>query len=105
MPRPGAAPTALPPVEGANVRGTGRAVRAPCASNRLVTLFFGADTDGFLDVGDEDLAVADLAGAGGLDDGGDGGVGLGIGDHRFDLELGQKIDGVFAAAIDLGVAL
>ena len=50
------------------------------------------------------LAVADLAGVGGLDDGLDGRLDLRVGQDDFDLDLGQEIHGVFAAAIDLGVA-
>ncbi len=56
-------------------------------------------------VDDEDLAVADAAGMGGLLDRLDGAL-----DHRvfhddLDLHLGQEIDDVFGAAIELGMAL
>jgi hypothetical protein len=69
------------------------------------TLFFGANADRFVDVGNEDLAIADLAGFGGTDDRADGSIDSIIGDDHFDFDLGQEIDGVFAAAIDFGVAL
>src|SRR5688572_32539788 len=55
--------------------------------------------------GDEDLAVADLAGARRLDDGVDGALDLGIGHHHLDLHLGQEIDHVLGAAVQLGMAL
>src|SRR6185437_15587182 len=67
--------------------------------------FAGADAHGAVDVENEDLAIADLAGVGGsgdrfhhlLDQ-----VGL----HRdFDLYLRQEAHMVFRAAIDLGLSL
>src|SRR6185369_4730116 len=42
---------------------------------------------------------------GGLDDGTHGGVLLAVRDNEFDFDLGQEVHGVFAAAIDFGVAL
>jgi len=66
-------------------------------------VFVVADSDGFVDAGDEDFAVADFAGAGGADDGGDGFVFEGVGDDDFDFDLREEIDGVFAAAVELGV--
>src|SRR3990172_7097371 len=64
-----------------------------------------ADPDDFLDVGDEDLPVADLPGAGGgqdpLDHRGDG-VG---GNGQIDLHLRDELDGIFRAPVDLGVPL
>ena len=67
--------------------------------------FFGADADDFLDIGDENLPVADFAGLGGTDDGPDGAVHPVVRKHDLDLDLGQEIDVVFAAAINFGVAL
>ena len=58
-----------------------------------------------LDRGDEDLAVADLAGARCLDDRLDRRLDLVLGDNDFDLDLRQEIDDVFGAAVELGVAL
>src|SRR5262245_2602661 len=55
----------------------------------------GADAHGAVDAVDEDLAVADLAGLGGPYDGVDDFVDLIGRDRRFDLDLGQKADGVF----------
>ena len=51
------------------------------------------------------FAVADVAGAGGAEDGLDDLVLEGVGDDDLELDLGEKIDGVLAAAIELGVAL
>src|SRR5258708_25541852 len=65
----------------------------------------GADAQRLLDGGDEDLAVADLAGMGGLLDGLDGALDLGVVDHDLDLHLGQEAHQVLGAAIDLGLAL
>src|SRR5436190_20486445 len=55
--------------------------------------------------GDEDLAVADLAGARRFDDGVDRALDLVVRDHDLDLHLRQEIDHVLGAAIELGVAL
>ena len=71
---------------------------------RRFAVFVVADSDGFVDAGDEDFAVADFAGAGGADDGGDGLFLERIGDDDFDFDLRQEIDGVFAAAVELGVS-
>src|SRR5712691_1038311 len=65
----------------------------------------GADADGVAHGQDEDLAVADGAGAGGGGDEGDDLVDLVVGHHHLDLDLGQEVDGVLRAAIQLGVAL
>src|SRR4030095_14825226 len=67
--------------------------------------FAGADAHSLLDRRDEDLAVADLAGAGGLADGVHGAFDLAVLDHQLDLDLGQEAHGVLGAAIDLGLAL
>jgi hypothetical protein len=53
---------------------------------------------------DEDLAVTDLAGVGGLGDGLDHLIELVVGDGDFDLHLGQEVDHVLGTAIQLGVA-
>src|SRR3954453_11164367 len=58
-----------------------------------------------VEVDDEDLAVADLAGLGSGGDGVDGLVDL-IGGHGdLDLDLGQEANGIFGAAIDFRVTL
>src|SRR5258708_4698568 len=65
----------------------------------------GADAQRLLDRRDEDLAVTDLAGVGGLLDRLDGALDLGVVDHDLDLHLGQEAHQVLGAAIDLGLAL
>ena len=55
--------------------------------------------------GDEDLAVADAAGARRLLDGLDGPLDQAVLDHQLDLHLGQEVDDVLGAAVELGVAL
>ena len=64
-----------------------------------------ADAQGVLDRGDENLAVADLAGLGGFDDGIDRLADEHVGDDDFDLDFGQEAHGVFGAAIHFGMAL
>src|ERR1700690_1262013 len=54
---------------------------------------------------DEDLAVANLAGSCGGNDDIDGLAGGFVRDGDLDFHLGEKIDGVFAATVNLGVAL
>src|ERR1017187_2066248 len=74
-------------------------------SNGGFALLFGADAQGLFDGGNKHLAIADLAGLGGSDDRAHGGVGLAVGHDEFDFYFRQEIHGVFAAAIDFGVAL
>src|ERR1700755_1952729 len=54
---------------------------SPRGLKRVRAAFAGADAHGLLDAGDEDLAVADLAGVGGLLDGLDRALDLGVVDH------------------------
>src|SRR5215213_5561168 len=58
-----------------------------------------------VEVDDEDLAVADLAGLGSCCDGVDGLVDLVRGDRDLDLDLGQEADRILGAAIDFRVTL
>src|SRR5688572_25782908 len=65
----------------------------------------GADANDFFQVEDEDLSVADLAGIGGLLDGLDRLLEH-LALHRgLELHLGQEIDDILGAAVQLGVAL
>src|SRR3972149_4392672 len=65
----------------------------------------GADADDFFQIEDEDLAVADLSGIGGFLDRLDRPFEqLGL-DRGVDPYLGQEIDHVLRAAVELGVAL
>src|SRR5258708_31079856 len=63
-----------------------------------------SNPDGFLDIGDEDFAVADPSGLGGAPDRLDGLVRHVVGQDNLDLHLGQKIHDIFCAAIELGMA-
>src|SRR5262249_14347263 len=80
--------------------------RPPCAgSDGVAPGFASADANGFLHRRNEDLAIADAAGLGGLLDGLER-----LGQHllaKDDLKLNlwQEIDDVFRAAVELGVAL
>src|SRR5271165_1431861 len=74
-------------------------------SDRVGAGFAGADADGAFDIGDEDLAVADASGLGGLADGLDGALDGAIGQNQFYFDLGQEIDDIFRATVKLGMAL
>ena len=56
-------------------------------------------------VGDEDLAIADAAGLGGVLDRLDRLLDHVVAEHDLDLHLGQEVDDVFGAAIEFGMAL
>ena len=58
-----------------------------------------------VEVDDEDLAVADLAGLCSAGDRFDGLVDLSRGDSHLDLDLGKEAHGVFSAAVDFRMAL
>src|SRR5690606_35944324 len=74
-------------------------------SDGIVASFTRADTDGLFDVVNEDLAVADLAGVGGLGDGLDRLLKCAVLDDDFHLQLGQEVHDVFSAAVELGMSL
>src|SRR5574340_1820912 len=76
-----------------------------CASQGVLAGFARTDAHDLLQAGDEDLAVADLAGVGGLLDRLDHALQQFGPDGDLDLRFGQKIDYVFRAAIQFGVAL
>src|SRR5882757_7853144 len=67
--------------------------------------FAGSDANGFLDVGHEDLAVADAAGLGRAPDRVDRLLDQIVSDHDLDFDLGQEVHDVLRAAIEFGVAL
>src|SRR5437867_8067821 len=71
----------------------------------LLSGFLSADPDGILDGTDEDLSVADLAGLCGFDDGLNGVGNLAVSQNDLDFYFRKKINGVLAAAINLGVTL
>src|SRR5262249_49449417 len=67
--------------------------------------FAGPDADRFLDVGDEDLAVADAPGLRGAPDRIDRALDQVVADHDLDLHLGQEVDDVFGTAVKFGMTL
>jgi hypothetical protein len=72
--------------------------------NRLLALLFGSNANGLLHGTDKYFPVPDFAGFGAFDNGGYGFIDLAVGHYDFDLQLRQKVDSVFAAAINLGVS-
>ena len=71
--------------------------------DRSVAFLFGADADNFLNIGDENFSIADLAGLGRTDNGGDGTIHPIIRQHDFDFDFRQEIDLVFGPSIDFSV--
>jgi hypothetical protein len=69
-------------------------------SDGLLSLLFGPDSYRVFDWGDEDFAVTDFPGLGGLNDGGDGVVDMSVVDHNFEFQFWQEVHGVFASAVD-----
>src|SRR5207253_9134375 len=74
-------------------------------SDRIQSRFTGPDPNGFLNIGNEDLAVADAAGLGGPPDRIDGFLYQIVGNHNFDFHLGQKINDIFRTPIKLRMTL
>jgi hypothetical protein len=70
----------------------------------LIAGFPCANADRIFDCADKNLPIADFPGFGRLDNGFDCLIRLLVAQHDFNFDLRQKIDGVFAAAINLGVA-
>ena len=66
--------------------------------------FTGANANGLFEVGDEYLAVTDLAGSCRVGDGLDDLLGDVVVDGQFDLGLRQEVDDVLGAAVQLRVA-
>src|SRR5262245_40881986 len=75
------------------------------ASDSVQTGFPRSNPDRFFDVRDEDFAVANTPGLGGATDRLDGFFDHIVTQHNLDLHLGQKIDDVLSAAIELGMSL
>ena len=73
--------------------------------DRLGASFAGANAYDLFDRGHKYFAVADAPGLGGALDGFDRALEQRIFDHHLELYLGQKIDDVFGAAIQFGMAL
>src|SRR3712207_3726445 len=74
-------------------------------SDRVRAGLAGADADRFLDARYKNLAIADAAGLGRLADRLDGAVVAVVREHDLELHLGQEVDHVLGAAVELGVAL
>jgi len=89
-------------------RRNGSPFRAPGGQGRksdcLFAGLFRPDADRAFNVADENLAIANLAGFGGAHDGLDGLFFDGVREDDFDFDFGQEINGIFAAAINFGVA-
>src|SRR4051812_2970796 len=83
----------------------GRKIRIAPGSDSVQPGFSGSDPDRFLDVGDEDLAVADAPGLGGAADRIDRLFDQLVRNHDLDFHLGQEVDDVFRTAIEFGVSL
>src|SRR5512147_588703 len=72
-------------------------VNIPLLLDRFFVLLAGANAHGAGHVGDEDLAVADVLGARGLDDRLDDRFDQAVLDHDVDPDLGHEADFVFRA--------
>src|ERR1700730_13123080 len=72
--------------------------------NRPFSGLVSTDTDGFVDVVDEYLAVSDFPGLSRLDDGHRGALHHAVRQHHLDLDLRKKINRVFTPSIDLSMA-
>src|SRR3546814_12207176 len=70
---------------------------------RVRTGFNGTNTINLLEIKDENLAIADLAGSGRLLDRFDDLINHVILDGNFELDLGQEIDDILGTAVELGV--
>src|ERR1017187_3114741 len=80
-------------------------LRQPERLDRLLARLLGPDPNRVLDGADKNLAVADLAGLGRLDDCVHSRRDLAVPQHDFDLYLRQEIHRVLAPAINLGMPL
>src|ERR1035438_4265000 len=77
----------------------------PCRSQCSLAALLVAYADGFVDARQKNLAVADLAGARGIGDRCNRLVHQAVRHDGLNLHLGEKIDRVLAAAIELGMSL
>ena len=71
----------------------------------FITRLFCTDTDSALDREDEDFAIADLAGLGGLHNGCNSTLDSFVRKNNFEFDFRQEVDCVLAATVDLGMAL
>src|SRR5262245_41642441 len=77
----------------------------PSSSDGVVPGLAGPDAHGLFHVRHEDLPVADAAGLGRGDDRVDRLLHHVVAEHELELYLGEKVDDIFGAAIEFGVAL
>jgi len=77
--------------------------RAPASLESAFASLFIADSDGVVDLGEENLPIADFSSARGGDDCLHGFFDQVIGKHQLQLDFGNQVDGVFPAAIELGM--
>src|SRR5512146_1311991 len=96
---------AVLPVSSAGVMASDSWPGATAGSQRGRARLAGPDTDRLGEIDDEDLAVADLAGARGSRDRLDDAMDLRIVDRDLDPRLRNEVDLVLGTAIDLGVPL
>ena len=75
------------------------------ALNGILVRFSGPNADHTFEIGDKNFAVADFPGVRRLDDGIDCRFEQAFLDRDFQAYLGQEVDRVFAAAIELSVPL
>src|SRR5271169_17726 len=64
-----------------------------------------SDSDGFIDFGNENFSIADLSCTSALHDGINRSVDQVVRQNHFEFNLGHKVNRIFTATIDLGVAL
>src|SRR5262245_1625934 len=83
----------------------GQTLVCPTPSDRILTVLAGADADRFFDREDEYLSVAEFARAGGLDNRVDSVLDDLFVEDDFNLQFRHEFNLVFAAPVDLGVAL
>ena len=103
----GPAPEAAAPGAGPCACAVDRSI-APCrvvALEGLDPALSGAHAHDRVDRGDPDLAVTDASGLAGLDDHLDDVIHVGVIQENLEPNLGDQVDGVLRASVDLGVAL
>src|ERR1700744_2936688 len=81
--------------------GSKQQMRLDCGDAGLAC----SDPDSLFNIRDEDFSVTDPPGLGGATDRLDGFFDHVVAEHNLDLHLREKIDNIFSATIELGVAL
>src|SRR5579863_5409163 len=78
---------------------------ARAASQSIFSALVVADANDLIDARKKNLPVTDFAGASGCRNGLHDFLNHRIGDDQFELDLRNKVDGVFPSAVELGVSL